>query len=598
MSNESASGFEALGLPTFLCESLKDIGYEQPSPIQQQSIPVLLQKRDLLGLAQTGTGKTAAFALPILANIDLSVNSPQALILAPTRELAIQVAEAFQTYAKGVKGFHIAPIYGGQDMRAQLRQLKRGVHVVVGTPGRVMDHLRRNSLNLDNLNTVVLDEADEMLRMGFIDDVEWILEHTPKQRQVALFSATMPQAIKKITANYLDNPERIQIEAKTKTVERIEQQYVLVSPNRKIDALTRILEVEDFDGVIMFVRTKTATVDLAQRLEARGYASAALNGDINQKQREITIEQLKSGKIDIVVATDVAARGIDVPRVTHVVNFDIPYDNEAYVHRIGRTGRAGRSGKAILLVTPRERHLLRSIERSTGQPITETRLPTSEELTTRRISQFRESVTKALSNEDLSIFKELIGDVLEQTGESPEAVAAAVAYLAQSDKPLFVEKDQLLDEPIKANRREKRDGKKRDPSIERKTRKQREAERANVPMDCYQVEVGRSHGARPGDLVGAIANEADLPSNYIGNIVIEDSRSFVQLPSGMPKELSQALQKVFVRGRPLKLRKIAPDAMPASRPRPPRSGGNGGGERGERSGRGRPRRQSRANGAS
>ncbi|GAB2190132.1 DEAD/DEAH box helicase [Sessilibacter sp. MAH1] len=597
MSNDFSGDFASLGLPENLCESLKAIGYELPSPIQAQSIPVLLTGRDLLGLAQTGTGKTAAFALPILANIDLNINKPQALILAPTRELAIQVAEAFQSYAKNTPGFHIAPIYGGQDMRAQLRQLQRGVHVVVGTPGRVMDHLRRNSLDLSRLKTVVLDEADEMLRMGFIDDVEWILEHTPANRQVALFSATMPAAIKKITTNYLNDPERIQIESKTKTVDRIEQNYVMVSPSRKIDALTRILEVEDFDGLIMFVRTKTATVDLAQRLEARGYASAALNGDINQKQREITIEQLKKGKIDIVIATDVAARGIDVPRITHVVNYDIPYDNEAYVHRIGRTGRAGRSGKAILLVTPREKHLLRSIERSTGQAITETRLPTSEELTTRRVSQFRESILETLDAQDLGEFKDLVAEVQSEANVSADEVAAALAYLAQSDKPLFVAKDKMLDEPLVAERREGRDGR-RDERGDRGSRGDRSdrgdrgdrGERRgsnsfnSIPMDCYRVEVGRNDGLRPGDLVGAIANEANMRSNNIGQIAINDTHSFVQLPQNLSSEVNQILKRIYVRNKPLNLHKVDSSDFPAKQRRERSGGGGGKSDRGSNSG--------------
>ncbi|WP_317931257.1 DEAD/DEAH box helicase [Halioxenophilus sp. WMMB6] len=555
MSEQITGDFSSLGLPNSLCESLKSLGYELPSPIQAQSIPVLLEGRDLLGLAQTGTGKTAAFALPILTTINLKKASPQALILAPTRELAIQVAEAFQSYAANIPGFHIAPIYGGQDMRAQLRQLQRGVHVVVGTPGRVMDHLRRNSLDLSSLNMVVLDEADEMLRMGFIDDVEWILDHTPDERQVALFSATMPSAIKKITNNYLKDPVRIQIEAKTKTVDRIEQQYVMVSPARKIDALTRILEVEDFDGLIMFVRTKTATVDLAQKLEARGYASAALNGDINQKQREITIEQLKNGKIDVVIATDVAARGIDVPRITHVVNYDIPYDNEAYVHRIGRTGRAGRSGKAILLVTPRERHLLRSIERSTGQPIAESRLPTSEELTTRRVSQFRENILETLESQDLSEFKQLVTEVQAEANVDAEEVAAALAYLAQSDRPLFVSKDRLLDEPLVSNHRESRGDRERRPG----NRDNRERNRA--PMDCYRVEVGRNDGVRPADLVGAIANEAKMRSNNIGQITINDSYSLVQLPQNMSSKVTSLLKRVYVRNKPLNLSRVDDSEM-------------------------------------
>ncbi len=555
--------FSEFGFVQPIQDAIELAGYDEATPIQVAAIPAILAGKDILAGARTGTGKTAAFALPILTRIDLQRHSPQALILAPTRELAIQVAEAFQSYAAHIDGFHIAPIYGGQDMRAQLRQLKRGVHVVVGTPGRVMDHLRRGSLDLSNLSVMVLDEADEMLRMGFIDDVEWILDHTPEQRQVALFSATMPPAIKKITNNYLNDPVRIQIEAKTKTVDRIEQQYVMVSPSRKIDALTRILEVEEFDGLIMFVRTKTATVELAQKLEARGYSSAALNGDINQKQREITIEHLKKGKIDVVVATDVAARGIDVPRITHVVNYDIPHDNEAYVHRIGRTGRAGRSGKAILLVTPRERHLLRSIERSTGQPIDEGKLPTSDELTSRRVTRFRESILEPLESQELPEFTKLVEEVQAEANVSADEIAAALAYMAQSAHPLFVAKDKLLDEPL-STRGDRDRGRDRDRGDKRGGGRK---ERSNQPMDYYRVEVGRKDGVKPGDLVGAIANEANMRSNNIGNITINDSHSFVQLPVGLGEDTQKLLSKVWVRNKPLKLQKTDLDYAPQEKRR-------------------------------
>ncbi|MDV3241076.1 MAG: DEAD/DEAH box helicase, partial [Methylocaldum sp.] len=355
----SVTSFEQLAIAQPILQALREIGYEAPSPIQAESIPHLLEGRDLLGQAQTGTGKTAAFAIPILTRIDLSQRSPQALVLAPTRELAIQVAEAFQTYARHLEGFHILPVYGGQGMGSQLRQLARGVHVIVGTPGRVMDHLRRGTLSLDNLTTLVLDEADEMLRMGFIEDVEWILEQTPQTRQIALFSATMPTVIRKIADRHLNNAAEVKIKAKTATVEAISQQYWLVSGVQKLEALTRILDAEDFDAMIIFVRTKTETVELAEKLEARGYEAAALNGDMSQVLREKVIDRLKKNALDIVVATDVAARGLDVERITHVVNYDIPYDTESYVHRIGRTGRAGRSGEAILFVSPRERHMLR-----------------------------------------------------------------------------------------------------------------------------------------------------------------------------------------------------------------------------------------------
>ncbi|MDR2678010.1 MAG: DEAD/DEAH box helicase, partial [Zoogloeaceae bacterium] len=390
---EASPGFSDLGVSESIVRALTEVGYETPSPIQAQSIPILLSGRDLLGMAQTGTGKTAAFAIPILDRLDLKEAAPQALVLTPTRELALQVAEAFVSYAKYLPGFHVLPIYGGQSYGIQLKQLARGAHVVVGTPGRIMDHLERKSLSLANLKTLVLDEGDEMLRMGFIDDVEWILEHIPAERQTALFSATMPNDIRRVAQRYLRNPEDVKIKAATQTVSAIRQCFWQVSGLHKLDALTRILEVEeDLDAAIVFVRTKLLTEDLAQKLEARGYAAAALNGDMNQQARERVIEQLKSGKLDIIVATDVAARGIDVSRISHVINYDIPYDAEAYVHRIGRTGRAGRAGTAILFVAPREIRMLRAIERVTRQPIEHLALPSQQAVTNRRIAVFKEKI--------------------------------------------------------------------------------------------------------------------------------------------------------------------------------------------------------------
>ena len=392
----SSADFESLGLSAPVLKAVKQLGYEQPSPVQAQSIPILLKGNNLLGTAQTGTGKTAAFALPFLSKIDEKQRSPQILVLTPTRELAIQVAEAFQSYAKYMKGFNVLPIYGGADIGSQLRSLKRGVQVVVGTPGRMLDHLRRRSLDLSQIKGLILDEADEMLRMGFIDDVETILAQTPPECQRALFSATMPPTIRRVAEKYLGDAERVNIEAKTKTVERIEQQYVTVKSHQKMDALTRVLEVEDFDGMIIFVRTKSSTVDIAERLEARGFSSAALNGDLSQALRERTINRLKKGQVDVVVATDVAARGLDVERISHVINFDIPYDNESYVHRIGRTGRAGREGKAILFITPKETRLLRSIEKSTRQSITPLTMPTNAQVSDQRILQFTNQLVQTL----------------------------------------------------------------------------------------------------------------------------------------------------------------------------------------------------------
>ena len=417
---ENAISFADLPLSEPVIKAVQDVGYETPSPIQAQSIPHILEGRDLLGLAQTGTGKTAAFALPLLSRIDMKQREPQVLVLTPTRELAIQVAEAFQRYARHMRGFHVLPVYGGQDMRSQLRGLSRGAHVIVGTPGRVMDHIRRESLKLDGLKTVVLDEADEMLRMGFVDDIEWIMEHTPEERQVALFSATMPYQIRKIADTHLSNPATVEIQAKTATVDTITQKVCMVSGFHKLDALTRVLEVEPFDAMIIFVRTKTATVELAEKLEARGFAAAALNGDMSQALREKVVDRLKKCSLDILIATDVAARGLDVERMSHVVNYDIPYDAEAYVHRIGRTGRAGRQGTAILFATHRERRMLRAIETATRQRIDTMRLPSMSDVRDTRIRQFKEDVVKAMDmGDELSVFREIVNELGNRTRHEP-----------------------------------------------------------------------------------------------------------------------------------------------------------------------------------
>ncbi len=429
--------FDQLGLSPFLLQALDAVGYETPSPIQAACIPPLLAGHDILGEAQTGTGKTAAFALPLLQALDLGRRKPQALILTPTRELAIQVAEALQKYARFLPGFHVLPVYGGQSMVVQLRNLERGVHVIVGTPGRVMDHLERKSLSFDELKVMVLDEADEMLRMGFIDDVEWILEHTPATRQTALFSATMPEAIRRVARAHMRTPQEIKIKTATSTVTAIRQRYWQVTGTHKLDALTRILEVEeDFDAAIIFVRTKTATVELAEKLEARGYNASALNGDMQQAHRERVIEQLKSGALDIVVATDVAARGIDVPRVSHVINYDIPYDTESYVHRIGRTGRAGRSGNAILFIAPRERRMLKSIEHATRQPIEPMQLPSAEAVADRRVALFKRQVTDVMNSEELGFLIDVVGQIEREHNADIAEVAAALAWLAQKERPL------------------------------------------------------------------------------------------------------------------------------------------------------------------
>ncbi len=541
--------FTDLALAEPVLKAIQTVGYEIPSPIQAAAIPVLLAGGDILGMAQTGTGKTAAFALPLLSKLDLSQTNPQILVLAPTRELAIQVAEAFQKYASEMPGFHVLPIYGGQDMTSQLRQLKRGVHVVVGTPGRVMDHLRRGSLNLTNLKSLVLDEADEMLRMGFIDDVEWILEHTPETRQTALFSATMPREIRKVCDNYLRDAKEIKIASTQSTGDNIEQVYWMVSGTNKLDALTRILEVEPFDGMIIFVRTKTATVELAEKLEARGYSASALNGDMNQQLRERAIDRLKTGKLDIVIATDVAARGIDVERISHVVNYDIPYDSEAYVHRIGRTGRAGRSGKAILFVAPREKRLLYTIEKATRKPITLMELPSGATVTKHRIDQFTQQITDTLKEQaDLSFFNDLLAEYSHANDVSPEEIASALAYLLQRERPLQVKFTDIKPERSERRDRDERGSRDRGPREDRPRR-----ERSDENMDRYRIEVGRNHEARPGDIVGAIANEAGIESRFIGHIKLFDEFSTVDLPAGLPKETLAKLKKVRVRNRPLEI---------------------------------------------
>lgn len=436
------SRFKDLNLSAPLMQALDEIGYEMPTPIQIQAIPPLLQGLDILGHAPTGTGKTAAFALPLLSNLDLENNQVQVMTLTPTRELAIQVAEAFQRYASHIKGFHVLPIYGGQEYGGQIRQLKRGVHVVVGTPGRVMDHMRKGNLKLDGLQTLVLDEADEMLRMGFIEEVEWILDQTPARRQMALFSATMPTQVERIARKYLKDPQKISIEARTATAETIRQRYWQVSGLHKLDALTRILEVEPFDAVLMFVRTKVATTELAEKLEARGYAAAAMNGDMAQNQREQMIERFKKGSLDILVATDVAARGLDVDRISHVINYDIPYDTEAYIHRIGRTGRAGREGDAILFVAPRERRMLYAIEKATRQKITQLVLPTTETVNNKRIANFKQKISDTLAEGELAFMQSLIEQYRQEHDVPALEIAAALAKMSIGDQPLLLSADK------------------------------------------------------------------------------------------------------------------------------------------------------------
>ena len=543
--------FSDLALPDPLMRALADVGYESPSPIQAATIPPLLEGRDVLGQAQTGTGKTAAFALPILAQLDAKAKKPQALVLAPTRELAIQVAEAFQTYSKHLPGFQVLPVYGGQGYGPQLAALRRGVQVVVGTPGRVIDHLERGTLDLSELRCLVLDEADEMLRMGFIDDVEAVLKKTPESRQVALFSATMPPQIRRIAQTYLKDPVEVSIKATTTTATSIRQRYWMVSGLHKLDALTRILEAEPFDAMIVFARTKLGTEELADKLAARGLAAAAINGDLEQKQRERIIAQLKDGRIDVLVATDVAARGLDVERISHVLNYDIPYDTESYVHRIGRTGRAGRSGEAILFVTPRERGMLRAIERATRQPIEQMELPSVEAVNERRVAKFMDRIGSGLQADDLGQYRELVERYESEHDVPAIEIAAALARQLQGDTPLLLEPPKERPKPAHFERKEPSDrpARKPRPMQEVGTRP------PEVGMETFRIEAGHVHGVQPGNIVGAIANEADLESRYIGRIDIRDDYSLVDLPEGMPREILDHLKKVRVGGQQLRMRR-------------------------------------------
>jgi ATP-dependent RNA helicase DeaD len=553
---ESPESFESLNIAPELLRAVKETGYETPSPIQAQTIPHLLNGDDVLGQAQTGTGKTAAFALPLLSRIESGTKDPQVLVLAPTRELAIQVSEAFQTYARYMKNFHVLPVYGGQGYDGQLRQLRRGVQVVVGTPGRVMDHIRKGTLKLSSLKALVLDEADEMLRMGFIDDVEWILEQTPSTRQIALFSATMPPAIQKVTKRYLNNPKIVKITSKAATASTVRQRYWRVSGASKIDALTRILEAEHFDAIIIFVRTKNATVELAEKLSARGFSCEALNGDISQNLRERTIDRLKKGKIDILIGTDVVGRGLDVSRISHVINYDIPYDPEAYVHRIGRTGRAGRSGDAILFVAPRESRMLRSIEHATKTQIEQMQLPSVSVINDQRIKRFKERIGETIISKDLELYLRLVTEYQQEHGENPLVIAAALAQMAQGNDDSFL----LAERKGRGTKGDAPYGSKSASAGNSKGKSRGSLGNPvplikfpDVPMIRYSVEVGREHGVKPGNLVGAIANEADIDSCYIGQIELHEDFSTIDLPEGMPPEVLQLLRDIEVCGQQLGL---------------------------------------------
>jgi ATP-dependent RNA helicase DeaD len=549
-AKQGTTSFRDLKLSEPLIRVLDEIGYETPTPIQSQAIPLLMNGRDILGHAPTGTGKTAAFALPLLSGINVQNKDVQVLTLTPTRELAIQVAEAFQHYASHIKGFHVLPVYGGQEYGGQIRQLKRGVQVVVGTPGRLMDHMRKGTLKLGGLRAVVLDEADEMLRMGFIDEVEWILDQTPDKRQMALFSATMPRQVERIARRHLNDPVEISIKARTATAETIRQRYWQVSGLHKLDALTRILEVESFDAILMFVRTKTATTELAEKLEARGYAAAAMNGDMAQKHREQTVERLKKGSLDILVATDVAARGLDVDRISHVINYDIPYDTEAYIHRIGRTGRAGRRGDAILFIAPRERRMLSAIEKATRQKIEQMMLPSTEVVNNKRIADFKQKITDTLAIGELGFMQGLVEQYRQEHDVPAVEIAAALAKMNIGDKPMLLGPDKNTGKARMKPLRNVEGGAKR-----------------------YRIEVGHVHGVKPGNIVGAIANESGLDGEHIGSIEIEAEYSLVDLPAGMPKDIFMELKKVRICGQAMNISLHGEAKAPRKRKGKPRPKG-------------------------
>ena len=549
--------FADLGLSQQVLAAVAAIGYESASPIQAATIPALLAGGDVLGQAQTGTGKTAAFALPILSRIKIEQKSPQALVLVPTRELAIQVAEAFQKYAVGLAGFHVLPIYGGQSYTPQLNALRRGTHVIVGTPGRIMDHLDRGTLTLEGVTTVVLDEADEMLAMGFADAMESILGKVPAERQVALFSATMAPNIKRIAQRHLRSPREIIIRSKTTTGANIRQRYWLVSGVHKLDALTRILEVEPFDAMLVFARTKQGTAELAEKLEARGFSAVALNGDVPQALRERIVAQLKAGKIDILVATDVAARGLDVERISHVVNFDVPYDTESYVHRIGRTGRAGRSGEAILFIAPRERNMLRLIERATRQPIEQMTLPGVDAVNARRMAKFKERIVTALACQPSQVLRAAIVELAEESSTDLLDIAVALASLLEGNAPLAAAPTTQGT----AHEGASAQGPWRDNEAS-------ESDTSFGAQDTYRLNVGRRHGVEPGNIVGALCHEARLEGRQINGIDIRADHSFVRLPRGLAPELLERLSLVKVRGQALALQRA--DASRPIRSKPKR----------------------------
>ena len=550
--------FRDLSLPEELCSALEAAGYRTPTDIQASTIPAMLAGRDVLGQAQTGTGKTAAFALPLLANIDVDIPETQVLVLAPTRELANQVSESFLKYGQHLRGLRVAPIYGGAPYVNQINALKRGAHVVVGTPGRIMDHMRESRLRIDSLKTLVLDEADEMLRMGFVDDVQWILDQCPGDKQIALFSATMPEPIRQIANKHLKSPEVVRITSRQQTADNIQQRFLVIEPSMKFEALTRIIEAEDFDGMIIFVKTKIGTVEVADYLREHGYSAVPLNGDIAQNQRERTVEQLKEGVFNILVATDVAARGLDVQRITHVINYDLPADSEAYVHRIGRTGRAGRKGHAILFVSPKQRGFLREIDRAAGDSMEPMALPTAKDINAARVERFKERLVHAAAGEAnpelFATFEKLLSQAVSDKQLDPIRIATGLAVMMHGQRPFFIH--ELPDRLLNRNSRNDRH--------DRDSRRDSRPERPSMgsggdqgPSETFRVEVGRIHGVKPGNLVGAIVNEIGLSPSQIGHIRIENDFSTVDLPSGMPRDLFKVIGRAWVLGRQLRISKLS-----------------------------------------
>lgn len=575
--------FADLGLPQSILDAVNDMGFVTPSPIQQETIPHLLAGRDVLGMAQTGSGKTAAFSLPLLAQIDPTKRHPQMLVMAPTRELAIQVADACEQFTKNMKGVNVVTVYGGQRYDIQLRALKQGSQVVVGTPGRILDHIRRGTLDLSALQSIVLDEADEMLRMGFIDDVETVMAELPENHQTALFSATMPEPIRRITRRFMQDPQEVKIQATQRSAPDITQSYWLVNGFRKNDALLRFLEVEEFDAAIIFTRTKTGTIDITELCERNGYRTAALNGDMTQQAREQTLDKLKSGRLDILVATDVAARGIDIERISLVVNFDIPLDAESYVHRIGRTGRAGRSGRALLFVEPRERRLLRNIEHLMKKPIDEVAIPNHEILMAKRREKFKARVSKQLEHHDLEKYRELLEDLFT-ADQDHEELAAAMMMMLQEKQKLILPPDPEIRAARGERGRRDRDDRRGGRDERRGGREHRENN--GVAMDLYRIELGREDGVEVRHIAGAIANEGDISSRYIGHIKLHDTYSTIELPQGMPNHIVQHFaQKARVLNKQMQMSLLGPAGGVNSQPFEERRGGGRRNDRNDRNDR-------------